>query len=197
VSAALLPKLPHAGRRTLLLALVLALAVAALVFECARTAREGRAVGREIRALVEHRALVVRAAERYEDRRTWNLVAGLYQRRGWRPLWSDGRRPGVQADQLVQAIGAAGLHGLDPEEYGCASLAASLRRFRRLVQLVAGRDPHALAELDVALSYQCSRFAWHLLNGRVPLSTLDPDWWSRSRPEDLERRIERRRSGGG
>jgi len=190
VSAALTAPHSHPGRRTLLLALVLALAVAALAFECTRTARQARAVSREIHALVEHRALALRAPEAYEDRRTWSMVAGLYQRRGWRPLWSDGRRPGVQADQIVQAIGGAGMHGLEPEEYGRSSLAASLRRFRRLAELVVGRDPHALAELDVTMSYACARFAWHLLNGRVPLSTLDPDWRRKSRPEDLERRIE-------
>jgi murein L,D-transpeptidase YcbB/YkuD len=189
VSQAPSPARLRPGRRLLPLAIALALAVVVLAVECARTQREARAVAREIRARVLHHRLALRAPEAWEDRRTWSLVAGTYQRRGFRPLWSDGRRPGEQAEQLVRAIGAAALHGLEPEDYGLAALSSSLQRHRRIARLVAGGDEKVLADLDVTMSYACALYAWHLLHGRVPLSTLDPDWSRTSDPEHLERRI--------
>ena len=102
----------------------------------------------------------------------------FYQARKFRPAWSNGQRPNPHLDSLLLAIGRLDA-GIGPEPYdgpGLERMAANLVRARH-----AGRDLHvrALARLDVRSTITWFRMAEHLTVGRMPFSTLDPDWVGR------------------
>ena len=85
-------------------------------------------------------------------------IADFYRARGNRPLWAQGRVLKPEALTLAAEIGRAADHGLDPELYGAAEIAAA-------VKAAAGGDPHALARADLLLTRAFPLFVRDL---RVP-----------------------------
>jgi murein L,D-transpeptidase YcbB/YkuD len=92
-----------------------------------------------------------------------NLVASLYERRGFAPLWADPQR----ADALRAAIDSSMSHGLDPRDYHAGALAPS----------ASGAEPgRPLAERDVLLTDAFVRLAYHLYFGKADPRTLQHGW---------------------
>jgi murein L,D-transpeptidase YcbB/YkuD len=75
--------------------------------------------------------------------------------------WFDGDRPSVQARQAVALLADAAADGLDPADYGVASLE------RALAAVDAGADGGARARLDAALTAAMQRFLADLHLGRI------------------------------
>jgi murein L,D-transpeptidase YcbB/YkuD len=75
--------------------------------------------------------------------------------------WFDGNRPSAQARQAVALLADAAADGLDPADYGAASLA------RALAAVDAGADGDARAYLDAALTAAMQRFLADLHRGRI------------------------------
>ena len=86
------------------------------------------------------------------------LIASLYERRGFSPLWSDPSR----ATALLRAIEASRTHGLDPGDYHAARLSVT---------------PAAIAaERELLLTDAYLRLAYHLYFGKVDPRTLQHGW---------------------
>ncbi len=95
-----------------------------------------------------------------------SLIASLYERRGFAPLWSDPSR----ANALLAAIEASRTHGLDPDDYHAKQLGVG----------PAGATPserdRALAERELLLTDAYLRLAYHLYFGKVDPRTLQHGW---------------------
>ncbi len=90
------------------------------------------------------------------------LLPDFYAERGFQPAWSDPAR----FQQLLQVLGSAESHGLDPEDYHYATLAAWPK----------DPDPQQEAAKDVLATDALIRFGYHLQFGKVDPTGLDPDW---------------------
>ena len=90
-------------------------------------------------------------------------VAQFYQRRDFRPLWSDRAR----FEQLATALAGIAGDGLEPEDYHLSQLLA-----RRAA--LAGADVRARAELELLATDACLRALLHLFRGRVDPQRLRP-----------------------
>ena len=88
-------------------------------------------------------------------------VQALYQRHGYRPLWTDCfARPNVPAREALALLGGAADDGLDPADYGAAALAA----------LAAAPGPPRATDLawfDVGMTAGLLRYLRHLHGGRI------------------------------
>ena len=92
------------------------------------------------------------------------LLATLYEKRGFAPLWDETPR----ALSLLSAIDASETHGLEPRDYHADLLAAP-------PAANADRD-RALAERDVLLTDAFVRLAYHLFFGKADPRALQHGW---------------------
>lgn len=90
------------------------------------------------------------------------LIAGLYEARGFEPLWTDAAR----VASLRRAVGASVTHGLDPRDYHAAALDLAP---------VPG-DGRALAQRELLLTDALVRLAYHLHFGKSDPRSLQPSW---------------------
>ena len=97
-----------------------------------------------------------------------NLLAEIYERRGFSPTW-------VGVDKLaslIDVIKATARDGLDPDDYHLAKIEAihsQLEGGRRLA-------PNEQATLDIALTDSLIRLGYHRRFGKVNPYDLDPTW---------------------
>ncbi len=95
-----------------------------------------------------------------------NLVASLYERRGFVPLWSAPER----ASRLLAALEASRTHGLDPRDYHVDALGA-------LRMPAAGVErERALAQRELLLTDAFVRLAYHLYFGKADPRALNGGW---------------------
>jgi L,D-transpeptidase YcbB len=95
------------------------------------------------------------------------LVASLYERRGFSPLWADVQR----ARSLQSALEASSTHGLDPRDYHLDALA------RLQIPVVAGAErDRALAQRELLLTDALVRLAYHLYFGKADPRALSGGW---------------------
>jgi murein L,D-transpeptidase YcbB/YkuD len=106
-------------------------------------------------------------------------LACFYERRGFAPAWSNARGPLPAVDELLAALGAAGIDGLRSEDYRLAAL-------RKVVDAVRIR-PEALprADLDLVLSNAFLSFAADLRHGKVNPEAIYSDCALAPDPTDL------------
>lgn len=80
------------------------------------------------------------------------------------PLWFEGGRPGEQAHQAIQLLGAAASHGLEPQDYNADAL-------RQAIATAAARsapmEASKVMRLEQALTDAMQRYLGDLHNGRV------------------------------
>ncbi len=84
------------------------------------------------------------------------LMATLYERRSFAPLWSDPARQ----QALLQALHDAVAHGLDPRDYHLGALDA----------------PLPPAQRELLLTDAVVRYAYHLYFGKADPRVLQPSW---------------------
>jgi len=94
------------------------------------------------------------------------LIASLYEKRGFAPVWS----PRPRADAMLAAIEASAAHGLDPRDYHAELLAA-----QPAAAGAAERD-RASAERELLLTDAYLRLAYHLVFGKADPRTLQHGW---------------------
>ena len=85
------------------------------------------------------------------------ILNGFYGRREFRAIWFTARGASARAKLFLDRLGRAGEHGLDPEDYGYASLAGGARAFA----------PGTRAGLEVAMSRAFARYAADVNGGRI------------------------------
>jgi len=115
----------------------------------------------------------------------WRDVRRFYRSHGYAPGWIEGRRPGREASELINAVHSARDEGLDPADYDLKALdqlrtEKSRNPFKKDALL-----PEQVAEADLRLTYMFMRYATHLLQGRVDPSEVDSHWFGRQRQVDL------------
>jgi murein L,D-transpeptidase YcbB/YkuD len=97
------------------------------------------------------------------------VLPDFYERRGFRPAWTE---PSAR-QELLAALRACELDGLDPADYHVAAIEARLRD---------RASPEREADVDLLATDGVIRLANHLRFGKVDLLTLEPDW--SFRPEE-------------
>jgi L,D-transpeptidase YcbB len=145
---------------------------AELVAERIRTRIEAAGIAMELRAAGEpvYASLV---------------LPSFYERRLYRPAWSDERGPTRLADDLIDALRRADLEGLRSEDYHLAGIEAVLAAVRADAKRGPALAPDRWAELDLLLTDAFLVYGAHLLAGRVNPETLRPEWVSNRRTADI------------
>jgi murein L,D-transpeptidase YcbB/YkuD len=105
------------------------------------------------------------------------LLPAIYRAHEYIPLWQNPR----SVAQLLAAIRASELDGLEPSDYNLHTLEALLQRRQNGVadKLLAG-------ELDLLLTDSLVRLGYHLSFGKVDPDALDPDWNMTRYIEDMD-----------
>ena len=94
------------------------------------------------------------------------VLPALYEKYDYQPIW---KNPDA-VSQLVAAIEASHLDGLDPDDYHLADI----RRMQ--AKLAAGSDQATQASLDLVLTDSLIRLGYHLVIGKVDPESLDGNW---------------------
>jgi len=113
------------------------------------------------------------------------VLPSFYERRLYRPAWSDERGPTRLADDLVDALRRADLEGLRSADYHLASIEAVLAAVRADAKSGPALAPDRWAELDLLLTDAFLVYGAHLLAGRVNPETLRPEWLAHRRSADI------------
>ena len=95
------------------------------------------------------------------------LIASLYERRGFAPLWTEPARMA----SLAAAIAASATHGLDPNDYHAARLSAP-----PAPQADAAERVRAIAQRDLLATDAFVRLAYHLYFGKADPRAIASGW---------------------
>jgi murein L,D-transpeptidase YcbB/YkuD len=108
------------------------------------------------------------------DIATGNVLAEFYERRNFRPTWTDND----QVKELLELALATRDDGLNPRDYHAVEIEKAIRALDR------GQIPTPLQRAAVELLFTDSllRLAYHQLYGRLDPTSLDPRWNFESRP---------------
>ena len=162
------------------------LLVGAVLAACGSPPRsESGLVAEQIRTRIEAAGVV--AALRAGDEPVYAslVLPKFYERRLYRPAWSDARGPTPLAADLIGALRRADLEGLRSEDYHLASIEAVLAAVRADDKTGPTLAPDRWAELDLLLTDAFLVYGAHLLAGRVDPETLRPEWVSNRRVADI------------
>jgi L,D-transpeptidase YcbB len=113
------------------------------------------------------------------------VLPKFYERRLYRPAWTDARGPTRLADDLVTALRRSDLEGLRSEDYHLAGIEAVLAAARADAKHGPALGPDRWAELDLLLTDAFLVYGAHLVGGRVNPETLSPEWVSNRRTADV------------
>jgi murein L,D-transpeptidase YcbB/YkuD len=93
------------------------------------------------------------------------IIAGLYELRGFTPIWDTAER----RSDLTGELSAAARHGFRPEDFDTDALLV-------LAAAADAGDPTAIATFDIAATEAAARLLHHLYYGKVDPASLDADW---------------------
>lgn len=113
------------------------------------------------------------------------MLPRFYERRIYRPAWSDGHGPLPQVEALIKAINEADRDGLRPSDYHLAKIEATLREVRQNQRKKKQLEPRRLVDLDLLCTDTFLLYGSHLLAGRIHPETIDPEWHANRRQVDL------------
>ena len=133
------------------------------------SAQADEAAEREaIRVEIEQLRYTGRLSVGEVDVASGELLAEVYERRGFEPAWSGVDR----MESLIELVRATRADGLDPEDYHLSDL----ERVHEM--LVRGREFNDVerAALDIALTDSLIRLGYHQRFGKVDPYDLDPEW---------------------
>ncbi len=142
-------------------------------------------VAERIRTRIEEAGVVTELRAGGEPVYASVVLPSFYERRLYRPAWSDERGPTQLADDLVSALRRADLEGLRSEDYHLAGIEAVLAAVRADAKHGPALAPDRWAELDLLLTDAFLVYGAHLLAGRVNPETLRPEWLSHRRSADI------------
>lgn len=142
-------------------------------------------VAERIRTRIEAAAVVTELRAGDEPVYASLVLPEFYERRLYRPAWSDERGPTRLADDLVSALRRADLEGLRSEHYHLAGIEAVLAGVRADAKSGPAITPDRCAELDLLLTDAFLVYGAHLLAGRVNPETLRPEWLANRRTADV------------
>ncbi|PYO91944.1 MAG: peptidoglycan-binding protein, partial [Gemmatimonadetes bacterium] len=147
--------------------------------------RSPELVAERIRTRIEAAGIVMELRAAGEPVYASLVLPSFYERRLYRPAWSDARGPTRLADDLIDALQRADLEGLRSEDYHLAGIEAVLAAVRADAKRGPALAPDRWAELDLLLTDAFLVYGAHLLAGRVNPETLRPEWVSNRRTADI------------
>jgi murein L,D-transpeptidase YcbB/YkuD len=130
-----------------------------------------------------------------EGTRLWKLTRDFYKRREHRFAWIDETHPRPQMDDLIRALEAANLEGLDPEMYSLGELTARRLEAGRGFLTRKGFEPQQAAQMDIWLTYLYMKYASDLADGISNLAQADRSWKIEPEPFDPLDHLERALAG--
>ena len=142
-------------------------------------------VAERIRTRIEAAGVVMEFRAAGEPVYASLVLPSFYERRLYRPAWSDEHGPTRLADELIDALRRADLEGLRSEDYHLAGIEAVLAAVRADAKRGPALAPDRWAELDLLLTDAFLVYGAHLLAGRVNPETLRPEWLSNRRTADI------------
>ena len=142
-------------------------------------------VAERIRTRIEAAGVVMELRAAGEPVYASLVLPSFYERRLYRPAWSDEHGPTRLADDLIGALRRADLEGLRSEDYHLASIESVLAAVRADAKRGPALAPDRWAELDLLLTDAFLVYGAHLLAGRVNPETLRPEWVSNRRTADI------------
>jgi len=105
----------------------------------------------------------------------WREEQRFYKQNGYQLVWSDGRHPRGQMEQLVRALSSAGDDGLDPADYHVDELEAARKSL----------TSELAVDVDLRATYAYLRYGRDLSLGTIDPEDVDPQWHAASRDADL------------
>src|SRR5262245_36403778 len=130
----------------------------------------------EIATIVESRGAGLGLVDTVGMRPTWDWLAKLYRDRHHHPYWGNGRRLRREATTLLETIRRTSEAGLDTADYDLEHLRRLMAQSNRVSVPAERVRPRTMARFDVVATYAVLRIAHDMRQGRVPRSSLDPDW---------------------
>jgi len=114
----------------------------------------------------------------------------FYERRVYRPAWTDSQGPLPQTELLLNAIRRADDEGLRPGDYHLGKIEAILTELQPTPK--SGEQPNLprLVDLDLLLTDAFLIYGSHLLAGRINPEQIDPQWFAHRREADMARLLE-------
>ena len=114
----------------------------------------------------------------------------FYQRRIFKPAWSENTNLLPEIDQLLSAIKAADLEGLNPEDYHLAKILQILQMIKQNRENRAAFSPRLLVDLDLLSTDAFLVYGAHLLAGKVNPEKIEADWIAARKEVDLAQILE-------
>jgi len=142
-------------------------------------------VAERIRTRIEAAGVVMELRAAGEPVYASLVLPSFYERRLYRPAWSDERGPTRLAGDLIDALRRADLEGLRSADYHLAGIETVLAAVRADAKRGPALAPDRWAELDLLLTDAFLVYGAHLLAGRVNPETLRPEWVSNRRTADI------------
>jgi len=167
------------------------LLIGAVIAACTSAAGQGdfrspaELVAERIRTRIEAAGVVMELRAAGEPVYASLVLPSFYERRLYRPAWSDERGPTRLAGDLIDALRRADLEGLRSEDYHLAGIETVLAAVRADAKRGPALAPDRWAELDLLLTDAFLVYGAHLLAGRVNPETLRPEWVSNRRTADI------------
>jgi L,D-transpeptidase YcbB len=124
------------------------------------------------------------AADDPEGKRVWKAVRAFYEKSGFQPAWFEDGRPRPQVKVFGAVVANAAAEGLNPLDYD-VQFVENLKPAPSLNPFGGGLDAAQVADADVRLTYTFSRYADHLLRGRVRPGEVDKHWFGNQRDTDV------------
>ncbi len=118
------------------------------------------------------------------------MLPRFYERRTYRPAWSNDNGPLPQVDSFIKVIHKADSEGLRPDDYHLAKIEVMLKEVRQNQEKKKPLSPFRLTDLDLLLTDAFLIYGSHLLAGRINPETIDPEWHAKRREADLSQVLE-------
>lgn len=147
-------------------------------------------VAERIRTRIEDAGIVTELMAAGEPVYESVALPDFYERRLYRPAWTDDRGPTRLADDLVSVLRRADFEGLLSGDYHLAGIEAVLAAARADASGGTALAPDRWAELDLLLTDAFLVYGAHLLAGRVNPETLRPEWQANPRSADIAAALE-------
>ncbi len=156
---------------------------------CNKTKSLPPEVSQILRETVQVKALPASLDGQKELQKAWSEMGGFYEKRGFQPAWFTpaGLRP--QAAELIQAIPALGVDGLEIRRYQPGRLQSLIDGMKEVKDFDDPQSQRRLVDLDVELTYTYLSLASHLATGRLQPDKLRVEWYTKPRNVDLDARL--------
>ena len=118
------------------------------------------------------------------------VLPRFYERRAYRPAWSQNRQPSPQVAALDQRIRKAAADDLRPADYHLNQITTILEDLNDPDTDPESITDQQLADLDILVTDAYLILGVHLLAGRIDPEGLDPMWKAQRRDTDLAARLE-------